>query len=56
MLSKMSTRDITQTNDLIFAAATVVTENLGVKTATNEKEVGRRIPGGKGGWNVKYSN
>ena len=56
VLSKMSTSYITQTNDLIYATVTVVTENLGVKTATNEKEVGRRIPGGKGGWKVKYSN
>ena len=34
----MSTSDKTQTNDLIYAAATVLTENPGVKTATNENK------------------
>ena len=43
VLSKMSTSNITQTNDSIYAAATVVTENLGVKTATNEKFIDKML-------------
>ena len=46
VLSKMPTSDITQTNDLIYAAATVVTENLGVKTAKKEN---KNDPWWKGG-------
>lgn len=46
VLRKMSTSDITETNDLIYAGATLVTENLGVKIATKER---KKIPGGKGG-------
>ena len=38
VLSKMPMNDFTQTNDLIYAAATVVTENLGVKIATKENK------------------
>ena len=41
VLSKIPTSDITQTNYLIYAAATVVTKNLGVKTATKENKNGR---------------
>ena len=38
VLSKMPTSDITQTNDLIYAATTIVTENLGVKAAKKENK------------------
>ena len=36
MLEKINTDNITETNDLIYAAAVVVSENLGVKLGGNK--------------------
>ena len=38
VLEKINTDYITETNDLIYAAAVVVSENLGVKIGGNKNE------------------
>ena len=38
MLEKINTDNITETNDLIYAAAVVVSEHLGVKFGSNKNE------------------